>query len=293
MKEFFQSRKFKVLLGIAALLLGFMVYTAVNSGMANFLSGSVGVLLSPLQRFSMSITESATGFFERILTADDISKENDQLRDEIRALREQMVEFETYKSENEQYRQFLELKEQNPDFVFEAAMVIGRDPTDHFYSFTIDKGTLDGIKVSDPVITPDGLVGRISEVSYTDSKVITLLNPGIDVGAFDGRTRDTGIITGDLALSLQTRCKLTYLSRDSSASAGDIITTSGIGGTFPKGLIIGTIADVKAEQSGISLYAEIVPSTDIPRVRDVFVITSFRGQAGTEPLEETSSSSEQ
>lgn len=286
MKEFFQSRKFKILLGVAALLFGFMVYTAVNSGMANFLSGSVGVLLSPLQKLSMSLSSSVTGFFERIIMADDISQENQELREEIRRLREQMVDFETYKAENEQYRQFLELKEQNPDFVFEAAMVIGRDPADHFYSFTIDKGTLDGIKVSDPVITPDGLVGRISEVSYTDSKVITLLNPGIDVGAFDGRTRDTGIISGDLGLAMQGRCRLSYLSRDSSASAGDIITTSGIGGTFPKGLIVGTIADVKAEQSGISLYAEIVPAADIAKVRDVFVITSFRGQIGSETQED-------
>ncbi len=280
MKEFFASKKFKILLGIASLLFGFMVYTAVNSGAANFLSGSVSALLGPLQRLSLSLSSSATEFFETIIMADDISKENEQLREEIRNLREMMVDFETYKAENEQYRQFLELKEKNPDFVFEAAMVIGRDPTDYFYSFTIDKGTLDGIKVSDPVLTPDGLVGRVSEVSYTDSKVVTLLNPGIDVGAFDGRTRDTGIITGDLALAMQSRTKLTYLSRDSSASAGDIITTSGIGGTFPKGLIIGTIADVKAEQSGISLYAEIVPAADIARVSDVFVITSFRGQTG-------------
>ncbi len=280
MKEFFASKKFKILLGIASLLFGFMVYTAVNSGAANFLSGSVSALLGPLQRLSLSLSSSATEFFETIIMADDISKENEQLREEIRNLREMMVDFETYKAENEQYRQFLELKEKNPDFVFEAAMVIGRDPTDYFYSFTIDKGTLDGIKVSDPVLTPDGLVGRVSEVSYTDSKVVTLLNPGIDVGAFDGRTRDTGIITGDLALAMQSMTKLTYLSRDSSASAGDIITTSGIGGTFPKGLIIGTIADVKAEQSGISLYAEIVPAADIARVSDVFVITSFRGQTG-------------
>ena len=287
MKEFFASKKFKILLGIAALLFGFMVYTAVNSGMANFLSGSVGALLGPIQRFSVSISESATGFFERILMADEISEENEQLRDEIRKLREQMVSFENYKAENEQYRQFLELKEQNPDFVFEAAMVIGRDPTDFFYSFTIDKGSLDGIKVFDPVITPDGLVGRISEVSYTDSKVVTLLNPGIDVGAFDARTRDTGIITGDLSLAMLGRCKLTYLSRDSSASAGDIITTSGIGGTFPKGLIIGTIADVKAEQSGISLFAEVVPSADIAKVREIFVITSFRGQTREDAEEVT------
>ncbi len=282
MKEFFSSRKFKVLLGVASMLLGFMVYTGVRSGGVDLITGTLGAIVAPFQRLSSSITRSATEFFERILKADDISKENSELREDIRRLREQMVDFETYKAENEQYRQFLELKKDNPDFVFEAAMVIGRDPTDFFYSFTIDKGTIDGIKLLDPVITPDGLVGRVSEVSYTDSKVITILNPGIDVGAFDGRTRDTGIITGDLTLARDNMCKMTYLSRDSSASAGDLISTSGIGGVFPKGLIIGTIADVKAEENGISLYAEIVPTTNIPQIRDVFVITSFRGQTPVE-----------
>ncbi len=283
MNEFFKSKKFKVLLGIAAVLFGFMVYTAMNSGLGNFFSNSLGAAVTPFQKLSMQITSAASSFLEKIIFADKISEENDALRDEIRSLREQMVEFETYKAENEQYRQFLDLKKDNPDFVFEAAMVIGRDPTDYFYSFTIDKGSVNGIELYDPVITPDGLVGRVSEVSYTDSKVVTLLNPGIDVGAFNDRTRDTGIIAGELTLAKENKCKMSYISRDSSASSGDILTTSGIGGMFPKGLIIGTISDVKTEPSGISLFAEIVPAADIARVRDVFVITSFQGQNGTQP----------
>ena len=283
MNEFFKSKKFKILLGIAAVLFGFMLYTAMNAGFGNILSNSLGSVVSPLQKLSMQITSSANGFFEKIIYADKISEENVSLREELRTMREKMVDYETYKAENEQYRQFLDLKKDNPDFVFETGMVIGRDPTDYFYSFTIDKGSVNGIELYDPVITSDGLVGRIAEVSYTDSKVITLLNPGIDVGAFNDRTRDTGVIAGELNLSKDGKCKMSYISRDSSASSGDIITTSGIGGVFPKGLIIGTISDIKTEAHGISLYAEIIPSANIARVRDVFVITSFKGQNGTQP----------
>ncbi|SDN57528.1 rod shape-determining protein MreC [Acetanaerobacterium elongatum] len=291
MNEFFKSKKFKILLGIAAVLFGFMLYTAMNAGFGNILSNSLGSVVSPLQKLSMQIASSANGFFEKIIYADKISEENETLREELRSMREKMVDYETYKAENEQYRQFLDLKKDNPDFVFETGMVIGRDPTDYFYSFTIDKGSVNGIELYDPVITPDGLVGRISEVSYTDSKVITLLNPGIDVGAFNDRTRDTGIISGELNLSKNGKCKMSYISRDSSASSGDIITTSGIGGVFPKGLIIGTISDIKTEAHGISLYAEIMPSANIAKVRDVFVITSFKGQNGTQPTPGDSASS--
>lgn len=291
MNEFFKSKKFKILLGIAAVLFGFMLYTAMNAGFGNILSNSLGSMVSPLQKLSMQITAAANGFFEKIIYADKISEENATLREELRTMREKMVDYETYKAENEQYRQFLDLKKDNPDFVFEAGMVIGRDPTDYFYSFTIDKGSVNGIELYDPVITPDGLVGRISEVSYTDSKVVTLLNPGIDVGAFNDRTRDTGIVSGELNLSKSGKFKMSYISRDSSASSGDIITTSGIGGMFPKGLIIGTISDIKTEAHGISLYAEILPAADIARVRDVFVITSFNGQNGAQPTPGESASS--
>ena len=283
MKEFFHSRKFKILLGVVAVMLGFMVYAAVNVGVGNVVQQVASVIVSPFQKLSVQISSSATRFFEKIIYADKISEENDKLREEIRSLRQELVDYEQYKAENEQYRQFLELKEERPDFVFEAAMVVGRDPSDYFYSFTINKGSAHGIKLNDPVITPDGLVGQVSEVTYQNAKVVTLLNPAIAVGAFDDRTRDTGVISGDLPLAKNGLFKMSYIPRDSAASASDIITTSGIGGVFPKGLIIGSIVDVKTEASGISLFAEISPAADIQRVRDVFVITSFNGQAGTEP----------
>jgi rod shape-determining protein MreC len=98
---------------------------------------------------------------------------------------------------------YLEIKDSNPDFDFEPAMVIGRDAADRFYSFTIDKGSNDGISKNDPVITNEGLVGIILDVGITHSKVLTILDSTVEVGAMDSITREIGITSGDLILSQQ------------------------------------------------------------------------------------------
>lgn len=283
MGEFFRSAKFKILAALLALIVLCMFVTAYLGGRSSPFSQALGVAVAPLQKLSASISGAASGFFERYLGAQRLYEENQALKEEIRALRSQQVDYEEFKRENEHYRQVLGLKEQNPDFTFEPAEVIGREPTDRFGGFTVDKGTLDGIAAHDPVITPDGLVGWVSEVGLTYAKVTTLLDVSIDVGAVDTRTRDSGVVTGDIALAQEGRCKLGYLPRESAVTAGDIVSTSGLasvfGVAFPKGLIVGTVTEVRAENNGIVLYAVVEPAAEIRNVRDVFILTSFPGQS--------------
>ena len=290
MSDFFKSGKFKILTAVLAVLIALMFVTAYLGGRASPLSQALGIVVAPLQKLSSNISGAASGFFEKFLSAQQLYDENIALREEIRELREQLVDFEEYKRENEHYREVLGLKEQNPEFTFEPAEVIGRDPNDRFYGFTIDKGSLNDVSVRDPVITPDGLVGWVSEVGLNYAKVSTILDVSVDVGAVDTRTRDSGVVTGDISLAAQGLCKLGYLPRESAVTAGDIIQTSGLssafGMVFPKGLIIGKVTEVRAEPSGIVLYAVIEPTAKITSVKDVFVLTSFPGQGVTISSEE-------
>lgn len=105
--------------------------------------------------------------------------------------------------------------------------MVARDPDDRFYSFTIDRGSLSGIEPLDPVVTADGLVGVVREVGVNYSKVVTILDVWIDVGARDVRTRDIGIVTGSVDLAADGKCRLNYLPRESGAAPGDIVVTSG------------------------------------------------------------------
>ncbi len=277
MKGFFKSKTFKVLLCLAVLMCAFMLRAAYTDGIATLAQQVIGVVTYPFQKAASAISNGVGSFLQRYTRADEISAENELLKEENQKLRDQLVEYESIQNENELYRKFLDIKDQNEDFEFCPAMVIGRDANSQFGSFIIDKGTMQGVAKQDPVITSDGLVGVIEEVGLTYSRVITIQDPGLNIGAYISRTRDTGIVVGTVELSREGQCKMTYLPRDSGAAIGDIVLTSG-GSLFPKGLQIGTVKEILQEEQGISLYAVVEPFASVEGVKDVFVVTSFAGQ---------------
>lgn len=180
-------------------------------------------------------------------------------------------------AENEYYKDYLEIKDKNPDFKFEPATVISRDNTDPYLSFVINKGSANGVKENDPVITDAGLVGYISEVGLTTSKVATILSPDIVIGALDNRTNDSGVVSGTLEQAKEGNTKLFNLSRSCNVAVGDYVVTSGEG-IFPSGLLIGTIKSIGTDEYNTSIYANIDPFEDISEIREVMVITDFEGQ---------------
>lgn len=277
MGDFFKSTRFKILLAILIVLVAFMLRAAWNGGLSPVLEQAVGMVAVPFQKSASAITDFVSGYVQRYVRADEVAVENEELRAQVNELRSQLVEYETFRQENETLKQFLGIKEKNPDFQLEPAAVVSRDQNSRFYSFTIDKGYLSGISVLNPVVSPDGLVGRVSEVGANYSKVITILDVSSDVGAYDVRTRDIGTVTGDVELAAGGACKLSYLPRESGAAVGDLVVTTG-GSLFPKDLTIGEITRVSAEAGGISLYAVVKPAADIANLTDVMVIKSFEGQ---------------
>ena len=286
MGDFFKSRKFKVLIALFIMLIALMLRASWTGGLSPAIEQVAGAVVAPFQKLSSTISDGVSGFFRRYARADEVAQENEALRSEINELRAQLVNYEEYKHENEELRKYLDIeyKEEHPDFEMTPAAVVGRDPDSRFYSFTIDKGSLDGVAPYDPVVCADGLVGRVKEVGLTYSKVITILDVEIDVGAYDARTRDIGIVNGSVALAADGRCIMNYLPRESGAAQGDLVVTSG-GNLYPKGLVIGKIARLDNAPGNISLYAEIEPTADIRNLTDVMVITSFNGQKGGAPVE--------
>ncbi|MFR4989685.1 rod shape-determining protein MreC [Anaerotruncus colihominis] len=286
MGDFFKSRKFKVLIALFIMLIALMLRASWTGGLSPAIEQVAGAVVVPFQKLSATISDGVSGFFRRYARADEVAQENEALRSEINELRAQLVNYEEYKHENEELRKYLDIeyKEEHPDFEMTPAAVVARDPDSRFYSFTIDKGSLDGVAPYDPVVCADGLVGRVKEVGLTYSKVITILDVEIDVGAYDARTRDIGIVNGSVALAADGRCIMNYLPRESGAAQGDLVVTSG-GNLYPKGLVIGKIARLDNAPGNISLYAEIEPTADIRNLTDVMVITSFNGQKGGAPVE--------
>lgn len=278
MRDFFKSTKFKILVCVLALIVGIMLYSASNSGSESGAS-IFGTIFKPIQKFSSSVTNKVESSLDMLLNASKYYDDNKKLKEQLNEYYKKVVDYENLKEENEQLRSVIGLKEQFPDYEFSPpCSVISRTTNDPFGSFTIDRGTDDGIAQYDPVITKDGLVGIVTKVSKTYSRVQTILSPEVPVGAYCIRTKDTGVVEGDTELAKKGYCKMIYLSRESTLEVGDIIVSSGNSGLFPIDRIIGTVEEIKPEENGLSLTATIKPVVDVNQVSNVFVITSFKGQ---------------
>ncbi len=280
MKKFFQSRGFKnISVAVCVLLVVSVLFGTIGKRLSPQ-SDFLGAVLVPFQKMGNAVSQGVDGLFTAVGRLDILEEENNQLREEIRVYREQLVEYDDYKRENEFYKQFLEMKEQNNDFTFQPATVTARDNADACGSFTIDAGSNDGVALHDPVITKDGLVGYISQLGVAMSTVTTILDPQLHVGALVSRTKEVGVVKGATELLPKGCCNLSYLSGTSSITTGDYVITSGAGGVFPKGIIVGTVEEVKKEQASTSLYAVIKPVVKVNEITQVMVITQFQGQGG-------------
>lgn len=281
MKEFFHSWVFKVLLALCIVMFAFLLRATMTKGASTVVEQIVGTITAPVQSLTSGLSGSITGFLDQFLRASEISQENEQLREENRKLIEQMVDYENYKHENESLKEQLGIQEENPQWETMTASVIGRDPSDQFYSFTIDKGTLDGVSYQDPVITADGLVGIVSEVGPVFAKVTTILDVRLNVACQDVRTQDVATISGDIEMAQQGKCKMSLIPRESGIAKGDIVQTAGTSGLYPQGIVVGRVSDVGFEPQGTMMYAVVEPANDIKSIKDVVIITSFKGQGSS------------
>ena len=155
--------------------------------------------------------------------------------------------------------------------------MLSRDPDSLFEGFTVGAGQLHGVSLYDPVITDEGLVGYISEVGATTSKVTTILDPKLVCGAYDSRTSDAGALSGTTELAEQGYTRFYNLPRTCSVAVGDLVVTSG-SGVFPDGLILGNVVSISSDPVSTSLFAAVKPTVRFDELKKVMVLTSFAGQ---------------
>ena len=284
MRFFFKSKRFKVFLTVI------LVIALVGAGTGIFLfaapqSNIFGAIARPFQSAATAVSDFVTGTVSKFTNAEKTEQENKELKEQLAQANYDLTDYEDIKRQLDFYEDYLKIKNENMSFEFQPAVVIGRDTAQPFGTMTINAGTAAGVELYDPVITSQGLVGYVSETTLTQSVVKTILNPTLNVSALDNRTVDSGNITGDNILALDGMCKMMYLPRDNSVAAGDFIVSSGEGGAFPIGQIIGTVTEVKSSGNDLGYYAVIKPAVDILNVEEVMVITRFDGQTTLKPEE--------
>ena len=277
MRFFLRSPQFKKAMAIVAVIVALAITAGLVGGRMSPQAGVLGAVAAPFQQLGNAVAGAFGTIADNFKSAAKLNQEKESLQNEVNKLREQLTEYEEAVNENEFYEKYLNIKDANPDFEFAPAMVLGFDPDDIFGGFTVSAGSFQGIALYDPVITDEGVVGYISEVGITTSKVTTILDPALVCGAFDSRTGDAGVLSGTTEFAVDGYTRFYNLPRTCSVAVGDLVVTSG-SGVFPDGLILGSINNIASDQISSSLFASVTPAVKFGEIKKVMIITAFSGQ---------------
>ena len=264
-------------IGVAVVIV-LCILSALYSGVTGTpspVTTAVGIVATPIQKLATGVS----GFFGKGLSYftefDALKAENEELHRQIREMEQTVRDAQLAIEENNRLRAQAGQPERARELTTLNAEVIARNPGDWATVLTLDKGSSHGVEVNDAVITEDGLVGYVSAVAPNYSTITTVVDIEMQCGALITRTRDSAIAEGSYDLMAEGSLRLSYLTEDASIVIGDTVETSGAGGVFPKGVMIGTVESVLPEENGISYYAVLKPFVDVETVTNVSVVTAF------------------
>jgi rod shape-determining protein MreC len=220
------------------------------------------------------MTDNISSFFESSFSTTDLAKENQDLQSELATLKSELSDYDELQKENERLSALLDYEQQHTEYTFKVAGISAKDPGIWFDSFTINVGSADGIAVDMPVVTPDGVVGRVEEVGLNWAKVMTVIDGQSGVSCIVERTRDVGSVRGRMENTPDDPLlDMDFLPIDTDIQVGDNILTSGIGGIYPKGLMIGQVVEV-GEQSNQKKVV-VKSAVDFRSLEEVMVMVAM------------------
>jgi rod shape-determining protein MreC len=208
---------------------------------------------------------------DTVLPRRELLQQIAKLRTENQQLKEQQIQTAAVARENDQLRTALGWQKQSP-WKLKLANVVTRDPANWWRTVQIDLGTRDGVRENLPVVTANGLVGRVSSVKQTTAQVVLIGDPNCRVSALvENTAHDTGVLlaSGPLDTSL---VQLTYLASSANLKSGQSVITSGLGGIFPKGIPIGQIVDARSVEFGLYTEARVKLNANLGSLEQVSVL---------------------
>lgn len=274
MRDFFKSKFFTVIV-IIALVMVIVPSVFGVMGISRYLRDGVNIILTPVQKLFTKVTDAADGFVSYFTEFDKIVEENRALKEQNAELRDKISAAEESKQLNDWLFTYLELKRQHTDYSLQDATVTGRESGNYMTVFTLDKGKAQGIDINMPAVTPDGIVGYVSEVGTDWCKAVTLLQSGSSIGAYVERSGEIGVVEANYILSRDGLCKMKYLAADADIKVGDRILSSGLGSVYPRGLAIGYVESVEKDAASRSVSVTVRPSADLTDISQLMIITKY------------------
>lgn len=237
-----------------------------------FLDDALGYVVSPVQG---AISGAANWVKQKTAYFTDnyvYKQENIKLSQTIDELKAENKRLKLVEEDYQKLTQLLVLNEKYPEIKKVGALVIGKDTSNWFNTFTVNKGTNDGLQNNLMVLTSGGLVGRITKAADTYSEVLTIIDNNSAVSVKCLRTEDIGLLKGDISLTKSGLCRMEF-KKDAEILEGDELVTSHLSDIYPPGIAVGIVKEVRMDDKGLSKYAIVMPYVDFSNIESVLVST--------------------
>jgi rod shape-determining protein MreC len=245
----------------------------MNNSVVTQVPGNIlGTALLPFQRVFALIDGSFRDGLFYFTDINSVKQENEMLKAKIDEVEKLNKELNDNKQKIAELRDALNIKDRYNQYDIAGANIIAKDPGNWFDIFTLDIGSKDGVEENTPVVTGKGLVGRVIKTDLFSCKVLSIIDPDSSVSARISKTRDLVVIRGDIDLKELGECRMDYIPNDVDIVEGDIVETSGLGGIFPKDIVIGKIKNIRISDNEFTKYAQIVPVVDFKRLEEVYLL---------------------
>ncbi|MBT9152581.1 MAG: Cell shape-determining protein MreC [Firmicutes bacterium] len=267
-----KNRQAILLVGVVLVLMGLLMFSAQDGARASLVERLIVRAMAPVQGAAASVVDLGRRLGRFVLELGDLQRDNERMRVELDELRFKYINLVEAELEAERLRELLAYRQTRPELPLIMARIISRGLVAWHSEVIIDRGTRHGIRVGDPVVTPVGAVGRIFEVRDDTATVLLITDPRSGVAAMVQENRLAAIAEGDPSRLGMVR--LPRLPRDFDIAVGDLITTSGLGGVFPREqvFIIGSVQEIFVSADGLLKFARIRPAVDISRLEEVLVM---------------------
>ncbi len=274
MSRFFRNNGGLLLL--AAVLLALVL--ALGAQILGFdpVTSALEVLATPFRSASAAVSSWTQARYDRAFRYEELAAENEALRRRVAELERDAIAGQDAQRENERMKDLLGLAEARPELQYRDAAVVRRASSNWTSDLTIDRGASGGVENGDCVIDQNGyLIGVVTEAGINSSRVTTILDPRLELGGRVARTDEDAILEGDFTLMQEGLLRLSFVSEEAKLVTGDQVTTSGLGGVYPRGLVAGAVRSIIVEEDGVSRYAQVEPAADIAGVQYVYVIVDY------------------
>ena len=267
----FKNKLAVTIVVLSVAFLGIIIFSLKNN--SSVISSGVGSVISPLQKIIYNANDKLKGSFDFFINFSKVKQENEELAAKNAELENKLIEYNRMKEENTTLREMFDYSQANKNYNYLGCNIVGYSGGNISNGYIIDKGTNDGVKKDMIVITPAGLVGKVTKSESNYSIVQTILNENIAVASMVESTRETtGILQGITDSKNKNLTMLSNIPIDSEIKEGDVILTSGLGGMYPQEIRIGEVVSVEVDSVGIMKKAIVKPYVDFNKLEGLFVV---------------------